>query len=186
MIPTREDFAHAATHPSGTGFTRTQLQILGVDQESGWLKSLIGTEIPDDVWERFVQAGNAKRAENYEKANVALVHGPLNWNRNGPKFKPEGKRFKHPSEARPSLPDSNFIPQHKRRELFDSQDWKFLRSYVLRRDRYTCQHCGARGIELHVDHKIPVTVDWSRRLDLLNLQTLCADCNSGKSNFFVG
>jgi len=60
-----------------------------------------------------------------------------------------------------------------------------LRFKVLSRDRFTCQHCGASpakmvGVELHVDHILA----WSKggQTTLENLQTLCSNCNLGKSN----
>lgn len=60
-----------------------------------------------------------------------------------------------------------------------------LRWTVLQRDRFTCCGCGRSpatnsGVELCVDHISP----WSRggETTLGNLQTLCVDCNLGKSN----
>jgi Homing endonuclease associated repeat/HNH endonuclease len=60
-----------------------------------------------------------------------------------------------------------------------------LRWKVLQRDRFTCCGCGRSpatnaGIELCVDHVIA----WSNggETTLENLQTLCTDCNLGKSN----
>ncbi len=60
-----------------------------------------------------------------------------------------------------------------------------LRWHVLQRDRYTCRACGTSpsltpGVKLHVDHIVP----WSKggATVLENLQTLCSDCNLGKSN----
>lgn len=60
-----------------------------------------------------------------------------------------------------------------------------LRWKVLQRDRFTCCACGkspalAPGVELHVDHIVP----WSKGGDTVseNLQTLCSQCNLGKSN----
>ena len=64
-----------------------------------------------------------------------------------------------------------------------------LRFRVMRRDRFCCRHCGRSpastpGLELHVDH---VTA-WSKggETALENLQTLCDDCNLGKSNLTEG
>jgi hypothetical protein len=159
-----------------------------MDPNKEWLKPLIGTEIPADVWAKFVKAGLAKRRKNYEKIGRKLEDGPMPGYDNTSRALASGKGSGqlHPSAIAVNLPGSKFVPEPKRRELFESDDWKFLRTYALRRDNYTCQHCGARNVRLHVDHKIPITVDWSRRLDLLNLQVLCGDCNVGKSNFLVG
>jgi HNH endonuclease len=58
-----------------------------------------------------------------------------------------------------------------------------VRSKVLARDNYRCQHCGisaALGAVLHVDHITPISKGGTSDTD--NLQTLCQDCNLGKSN----
>lgn len=61
-----------------------------------------------------------------------------------------------------------------------------LRFKVLKRDNFSCVHCGASPaknptINLHIDHIKP----WSRggETEISNLQTLCQNCNLGKSNF---
>ena len=60
-----------------------------------------------------------------------------------------------------------------------------LRFKVLKRDDFTCIQCGAspakeKNVELHVDHIIP----WSKGGETVieNLQTLCLNCNIGKSD----
>ncbi len=62
-----------------------------------------------------------------------------------------------------------------------------IRSKVLRRDHYTCNHCGKSiddGAKLEVDHIVPVSKGGTN--DLNNLQVLCWECNHGKSNNFIG
>lgn len=62
-----------------------------------------------------------------------------------------------------------------------------LRTKVMRRDSFRCRMCGAsqsEGITLHVDHILPVSHGGLTVLE--NLQTLCAPCNLGKGNSFVG
>jgi len=54
------------------------------------------------------------------------------------------------------------------------------RFLVFKRDRYRCCICGRAGVELQLDHKIPVARGGSDSVD--NLQTLCCDCNRGKGN----
>ena len=60
-----------------------------------------------------------------------------------------------------------------------------MRFLVMKRDNFKCCMCGRSpattpGLELHIDHIIP----WSKGGETIidNLQTLCSDCNLGKSN----
>ena len=58
-----------------------------------------------------------------------------------------------------------------------------LRYQILIRDNSTCQCCGAKaadGTQLHIDHIKPVSKGGTNVKE--NLQTLCADCNLGKSD----
>ncbi len=60
-----------------------------------------------------------------------------------------------------------------------------IRLKVLDRDAYRCILCGRSpainiGVRLHIDHKIPFSKGGRTTID--NLQTLCQDCNLGKSD----
>jgi hypothetical protein len=58
-----------------------------------------------------------------------------------------------------------------------------LRDQILRRDNFKCVFCGRGandGVKLHIDHIIPVSKGGTTEAD--NLQTLCEECNLGKSN----
>jgi hypothetical protein len=60
-----------------------------------------------------------------------------------------------------------------------------LRFQILKKDNYKCAICGRSpattvGIELHIDHIIPFSKGGKTKSD--NLQTLCNECNIGKSN----
>lgn len=60
-----------------------------------------------------------------------------------------------------------------------------LRFKVLQRDHFSCKHCGRSpatelGCILHVDHIIPFSK--GGRTTFENLQSLCSNCNVGKSN----
>jgi predicted restriction endonuclease len=59
-----------------------------------------------------------------------------------------------------------------------------LRYEVFKRDQFKCRICGrtAKETKLEVDHIIPVSKGGTDDLD--NLQTLCVDCNRGKSNSY--
>lgn len=58
---------------------------------------------------------------------------------------------------------------------------KRLRYEVLRRDKHTCQMCGASApwVQLEIDHVIPRQQGGQDILE--NLQALCWECNSGKN-----
>ena len=60
-----------------------------------------------------------------------------------------------------------------------------LRLEVLSRDKFRCVFCGKSpsidiGTELHIDHIVPFASGGKSSLE--NLQTLCEECNLGKSN----
>lgn len=60
-----------------------------------------------------------------------------------------------------------------------------IRVKVLSRDNFRCVFCGKSpatdvGVKLHVDHIVPFSKGGTNSLD--NLQSLCEQCNLGKSN----
>jgi 5-methylcytosine-specific restriction endonuclease McrA len=60
-----------------------------------------------------------------------------------------------------------------------------LRYLILKRDGFRCCNCGKSQsdenfIRLEVDHKVPVS-EWGLTVEE-NLETLCRECNRGKSN----
>lgn len=63
---------------------------------------------------------------------------------------------------------------HEGRNGWQYRDW---RKAVYKRDRWTCQRCGARGVELHAHH----IQMWSRfpdlRFEITNGRTLCWPCH---------
>lgn len=64
---------------------------------------------------------------------------------------------------------------------------KYKRDQVFRRDGYTCRKCGAKGglhgtlgVQLHIDHIVPVAKGGTDEIN--NLQVLCAPCNTKKGS----
>ncbi len=64
--------------------------------------------------------------------------------------------------------------------------WDSARSYVLLRDRYTCQLCGRRrrARELEVDHEVEIAAGGAS-LDYGNLRTVCRPCHREKTRSFL-
>ena len=66
--------------------------------------------------------------------------------------------------------------------FYNTTMWRRTREQVLIRDNYMCQHCLAEGIvndkNLIVHHKIELKRDWSKRLDMENLEAVCFSCHN--------
>lgn len=72
-------------------------------------------------------------------------------------------------------------------KFYSSVPWRRLRYAAMRANRekhgsVTCEVCGTRAGPFHGDHIVPLSKDWSRRLDPSNVQIACEACNMGKSN----
>ncbi|MDE5859269.1 MAG: HNH endonuclease [Oscillospiraceae bacterium] len=84
-----------------------------------------------------------------------------------------------PIESSPQSVDNELL--HKTKRNINLR----LRFTVMKRDNFKCCMCGRSpattlGLELHIDHIIPWSKGGETTID--NLQTLCSDCNIGKSN----
>lgn len=96
-----------------------------------------------------------------------------------------------PSPKRRRISIDRPTPEQKA-EFFASWDWRTLRFQALKAYGRECCCCGARPgtltaqgnpVVLHVDHIKPVSLYWSLRLSISNLQVLCSECNQGKGNW---
>jgi 5-methylcytosine-specific restriction endonuclease McrA len=66
-------------------------------------------------------------------------------------------------------------------DFYQTPRWRALRYNILKRSNGKCDLCGTKN-ELHVDHIKPRSKYPDLQWDESNLQTLCSDCNRGKSN----
>lgn len=78
-----------------------------------------------------------------------------------------------------------YYDQHLRdqqaKAFYNSPEWRALRLQVLERDHHLCVLCLAEKRITraeHVDHIVPISRDWSRRLDPSNCRSLCAACHN--------
>lgn len=76
---------------------------------------------------------------------------------------------------------------HRNREhdrFYHSKEWKAVREQVIREHGGLCVKCDMVGIVCKsdvVDHIIPIEVDYSKRLDITNLQPLCHQHHAWKT-----
>jgi hypothetical protein len=63
------------------------------------------------------------------------------------------------------------------RQIRSTLQYKNWHKAVLKRDDYTCQHCGKRGGRLEVDHILPFSTHVELRFELSNGRTLCPRCH---------
>lgn len=65
--------------------------------------------------------------------------------------------------------------------FYHSKSWKAKRKQALRRDNYLCQRCLNEfeiiTISEEVHHIISTKEDWSKKLELDNLISLCTSCH---------
>ena len=65
------------------------------------------------------------------------------------------------------------------KSFYNSKEWENTRGYILRRDKYLCQHCGRPAEEVH--HKIHLTPenigDVKVTMNPENLVSLCKACH---------
>ncbi len=65
--------------------------------------------------------------------------------------------------------------------FYRSPEWETIRRVALMRDKGLCQHCLKAGKITYantVHHIVEVRDDWSKRLDLANLVSLCHACHN--------
>lgn len=65
--------------------------------------------------------------------------------------------------------------------FYSTKEWELVRLLALQRDNYLCVRCRAKGIiklaEM-VHHKTPIKVDYNKRANLSNLESLCEACHN--------
>lgn len=66
-------------------------------------------------------------------------------------------------------------------QFYSSSEWQRVRAVAIERDNYLCQRCLKAGTLTRaalVHHKVEVKEDWSQRLALDNLESLCHRCHN--------
>lgn len=164
-----------------------------------WNKALEKVEIPltqkfwteeelfDNIEKVWIQKGCQPRRRDMDNKNLSNISSGAYLRKYG-KWSDALKAFVEYINADDiSYISSSELQENKHRDNHvTKRDVNLrLRFKVFQRDNFRCRFCGASpatdsSIQLHVDHIIP----WSKGGETVieNLQTLCSNCNLGKSN----
>ncbi|MCI4340666.1 MAG: HNH endonuclease [Thermoplasmata archaeon] len=117
-----------------------------------------------------------------------LLRDSRAWFTEGAELKRSARHARRCVECRRVLPDRR-TPYCSRRCQWSFRGrffWDAARSFVLFRDRYTCQICRRRqrARSLEVDHIVEIARGGAS-LDYLNLQTVCRPCHRAKTRAFL-
>lgn len=81
------------------------------------------------------------------------------------------------SERVKQVSDYDRFRRDKRSKTFyNSKVWKMLSAKKLQDDKYKCQVCGAIATEVH--HIVPIKRDWTKRIEIANLMSVCTSCHN--------
>ena len=181
MKITKEILSNAKT--SKGGFTSDQVKIAqALTGTRKWRSNLIGMEVNQKIWDKFV-----KHAENKDKHRdkKKKVNKPVN------KMTVERDQFWKPEQKDIPKVKHKKTKKYKKKatsskSFYSSKEWRKLRVRVLEKWGCKCMMCGrspkVHGVILHVDHIKPRSKYPELELDITNLQILCEDDNLGKSN----
>ena len=92
------------------------------------------------------------------------------------------------TESRHKQYDTNVRDKRSAR-FYASPQWIKLRDITLARAGYQCEVCKREGTltpATEVHHKIPIRVDWSKRLTEDNLIALCHRCHMVEERLTTG
>lgn len=94
--------------------------------------------------------------------------------------------FEHQNENQKQRRESDkyyddHLRNQKTKQFYKSRAWQAARRKALTRDNYLCQDCLSENRITRADtvhHLVEISVDWSKRLDINNLVSLCASCHN--------
>lgn len=93
---------------------------------------------------------------------------------------------KHQIEGEKQRAESDkYYDKHQRNQkakaFYKSRAWQAARRRTLIRDHYLCQDCFQENRITQADtvhHRVEISKDWSKRLDIDNLLSLCSACHN--------
>jgi hypothetical protein len=179
----------AGLQPTGLARSKIDEQTLFDEIEHIWInlgRQPTSTDIIKGNVSKYSLDTYKRRFGGWRKALEAFVEY-INADNSEELDEEKSKKNKIDNHEIVSEPDNikNFLRNKERRTSRNIN--ARLRFMVLNRDNFKCCACGASpakdpSVDLHLDHIIP----WSKGGETVieNLQTLCSNCNLGKSDIF--
>ncbi|HTW56110.1 MAG TPA: HNH endonuclease signature motif containing protein [Thermoplasmata archaeon] len=110
------------------------------------------------------------------------------WFGDGARRRAEARRSARCVECAAALPTHRtpYCSRRCRWKFHGHYFWDSARSFVMLRDRYTCQVCHVRrrARQLDVDHIVEIARGGAA-LEYSNLQTICRECHRAKTQAFL-
>lgn len=147
----------------------------------------------DRIWKKL---GHRPSSTEWKNSDPAFSYGTYRyrfsgWSNACLKFiehKMGGSVIVEPAQEDASEVDTRITAEGKTQHIKVSYSRNIpmsMRVRVLDRDNFRCVFCGRSpatdiGIKLHIDHVVPFSKGGKTTIE--NLQTLCQECNLGKSN----
>ena len=185
MFVTKESLRAATT--SKGGYSQCQIKLAqSYTGNRSWKKELIGLNVTDEFWAKFVSLGSKTKREAFSKKPINAVSLADGWS-----WKPENTdvpklKIKENPKASKRKVKKKLISRLDNDKFYISPEWRSLRARVLEKYECKCMMCGRspkiHKIIIHVDHIRPRSKHPELSLEISNLQILCEDCNIGKSN----
>lgn len=191
MLVTKAELFKARTEKGG--FTNKQVRMAQkITGSQNWLKSLIGMQVDDADWLKFVDLRNASKKKKSKIAKSKILNPvttKTDWS-----WKPQKNDIPPIKIKTGKIKKDRGFKRLKRQlvckkddnDFYSSREWKSMRVRVLEKYQCVCMMCGrspkTHGVAVHVDHIKPRSKYPELSLDFENLQVLCEECNVGKSN----
>ena len=191
MIVTKELLRSAASIKNG--YKANQSDIPQEQFPGAWKSQMLGANVTEEYWDRFVAAKNTKRKKQ-KKVKPEIINKVSGNDGKDWAWKPADDDIPE-IKVKPSKKGKNRgknkakrkkITRFDNESFYTSRNWRELRARVLEKYECKCMMCGrspkAHKVIIHVDHIKPRSKHPELSLTFNNLQLLCEDCNLGKSN----